>query len=99
MPSSACGRSGLVGSFELLLLLPRTAASARPPSWRSTAPGRSLPSLQAPKWSSRWNKLMQVQYRTSLHGPGRPLSQWYAKKHGIDYRAKVFADTGSPTLA
>jgi hypothetical protein len=83
---SAWPALALVGSFELLMTLTRSAArgdlvqvqertEAGQPAPRSTEVERTP------------EQAVLDDYRASLKGPGRPLSQRYlAEKHGIDRR-------------
>lgn len=83
---SAWPALALVGSFELLMLLTRSAApiaTAKPPQAAYLA--RGLPpgaeAEQTPEDAVR------ADYLASLHGPGKPLSQRFlAQKHGLDRR-------------
>ncbi|MFV2179916.1 hypothetical protein ACFHW3_43260, partial [Actinomadura sp. LOL_011] len=92
---SAWPALALVGSFELLMTLTRTASS-RPPA--ASGGHRTEPEPPEPSRTEAEQPLEQLvlaEYRASLHGPGRPLSQrQLADKHGIDRRRvkKIIAD-------
>ncbi|MFV2179783.1 DUF2637 domain-containing protein [Actinomadura sp. LOL_016] len=98
---SAWPALALVGSFELLMTLTRTAS--RP----ATAPDEHRTGPEPPEPSSTGaeqplEQLVLAEYRASLHGPGRPLSQRHlAEKHGIDRRRvrKIIADAGPSASA
>ncbi|TDB75290.1 DUF2637 domain-containing protein [Actinomadura sp. KC216] len=76
----------LVGSFELLMILTRNAPSPSPPGpGGRTGAHRSEPACTEVEQTPEQAVLNE--YRASLNGPGRPLSQRYlADKHGIDRR-------------
>ncbi|MFA1550772.1 DUF2637 domain-containing protein [Actinomadura chokoriensis] len=84
---SAWPALALVGSFELLMTLTRRGAtrSATAPGGRGAGleqPGADCASLVQPV-----EQAVLAEYRASLHGPGRPVSQRYlAEKYGIDRR-------------
>jgi hypothetical protein len=84
---SAWPALALVGSFELLMTLTR-----RQVPHPATAPGVQGTGLEqaGPACTAVEQTLEQAvlaEYRASLNGPGRPLSQRYlADKHGIDRR-------------
>ncbi|MFA1539393.1 DUF2637 domain-containing protein [Actinomadura monticuli] len=80
---SAWPALALVGSFELLMTLTRAAArSDLAQDEQRTEPERPRTEVeQTPE------EAVLEEYRASLEGPGRPLSQRYlAEKHGIDRR-------------
>lgn len=80
---SAWPALALVGSFELLMTLTRTAArgDCTPDEQRTTPEQPRTKPVQTPE------QALLDEYRASLNGPGRPLSQRYlAEKYGIDRR-------------
>ncbi|MEU5990786.1 DUF2637 domain-containing protein [Spirillospora sp. NPDC047418] len=80
---SAWPALALVGSFELLMTLTRAAASP------DLVPneGRTEPEQPRTEVERTPEQAVLDEYRASLNGPGRPLSQRYlAEKHGIDRR-------------
>lgn len=86
---SASPAVALVGSFELLMMLTRSAVSAASSGTavevrrsESEQTGSACTTLeQAPE------EAVLTDYLASLEGPGRPLSQRFlASKHGIDRR-------------
>ena len=80
---SAWPALALVGSFELLMTLTRNAArSDLVQNEQRTNPAQPRTEVeQTPE------QAVLDEYRASLNGPGRPLSQRYlAEKHGIDRR-------------
>ncbi|HEY8481692.1 MAG TPA: DUF2637 domain-containing protein [Spirillospora sp.] len=80
---SAWPALALVGSFELLMTLTRTAARGDRPQdeQRTNLEHPSTKPEQTPE------QALLDEYRASLNGPGRPLSQRYlAEKYGIDRR-------------
>ena len=80
---SAWPALALVGSFELLMTLTRTAArgDCTPDEQRTTPEQPRTKPEQTPE------QALLDEYRASLNGPGRPLSQRYlAEKYGIDRR-------------
>lgn len=80
---SAWPALALVGSFELLMTLTRTAAS--PDLTQSEQ--RTEPEQPRTEVERTPEEAVRDEYRASLDGPGRPLSQRYlAEKHGIDRR-------------
>lgn len=98
---SAWPALALVGSFELMMTLTRTAA----PALVSASNGRSTdaqpPEPPRTEVEQPVEQAVLAEYRASLHGPGRPLSQRYlAEEHGIDRRRvkKIIADVqpGAP---
>ncbi|MBE1533250.1 DUF2637 domain-containing protein [Actinomadura algeriensis] len=92
---SAWPALALVGSFELLMTLTRTASSRQ-----AAASGghRTEPEPPGPSRTEAEQPLEQLvlaEYQANLHGPGRPVSQrQLAEKHGIDRRRvkKIIAD-------
>ncbi|WP_242891124.1 DUF2637 domain-containing protein [Actinomadura litoris] len=99
---SAWPALALVGSFELLMTLTRNA-SGRPDF---TDDGRAEVEHYAPGCTTVEQTPEQAvlhEYRASLNGPGRPLSQRYlADKHGMDRRKikriLTNADRTTPTI-
>ncbi|GGU89690.1 hypothetical protein GCM10010182_00080 [Actinomadura cremea] len=96
----------LVGSFELLMTLTRTAvsgaaskrqcAASEPPEPASTEVEQPTDQAVEPTAEQTVEQVLLAEYRASLHGPGRPLSQRYlAEKHGLDRRKvkKIIAET------
>ncbi|MBO3746149.1 DUF2637 domain-containing protein [Streptosporangiaceae bacterium NEAU-GS5] len=87
---SAWPAVALVGSFELLMLLTRTAAlSASTPAVEM--PEDILPMLEEPERTETVQttpeEAILADYLASLNGPGRPLSQRFlADKYGVDRR-------------
>jgi hypothetical protein len=80
---SAWPALALVGSFELLMTLTRNAARGDRPQdeQRTNLEHPSTKPEQTPE------QALLDEYRASLNGPGRPLSQRYlAEKYGIDRR-------------
>ncbi|TQM70434.1 uncharacterized protein DUF2637 [Actinomadura hallensis] len=80
---SAWPALALVGSFELLMTLTRNAArgDCTPDEQRTTPEQPRTKPEQTPE------QALLDEYRASLNGPGRPLSQRYlAEKYGIDRR-------------
>ncbi|MFC5751695.1 DUF2637 domain-containing protein [Actinomadura rugatobispora] len=87
---SAWPALALVGSFELLMTLTRAAASPD-----LTQNEQRTEVEQTPE------EAVLHEYRASLDGPGRPLSQRYlAEKHGIDRRRvkRVIMNTNSEPI-
>ncbi|WP_433230920.1 DUF2637 domain-containing protein [Actinomadura formosensis] len=80
---SAWPALALVGSFELLMTLTRNAArSALVQDEEGTEPAQPRTKVERTP-----EQAVLDEYRASLNGPGRPLSQRYlAEKHGIDRR-------------
>ncbi|MEU8804774.1 DUF2637 domain-containing protein [Spirillospora sp. NPDC048819] len=83
---SAWPALALVGSFELLMTLTRSAARSDlvqdEPSTESAPPAPRRTKVERTP-----EQAVLDEYRASLNGPGRPLSQRYlAEKHGIDRR-------------
>ncbi|TDE39477.1 DUF2637 domain-containing protein [Actinomadura sp. 6K520] len=84
---SAWPALALVGSFELLMTLTRNAArcSDLPKGEASTEAAQPAPPRTEVERTPE--QAVLDEYRASLNGPGRPLSQRYlAEKHGIDRR-------------
>ena len=80
---SAWPALALVGSFELLMTLTRAAAS---PDLTQNEQ-RTEPVQPSTEVEQTLEEAVRDEYRASLAGPGRPLSQRYlAEKHGIDRR-------------
>ncbi|WP_338741542.1 DUF2637 domain-containing protein [Actinomadura luteofluorescens] len=80
---SAWPALALVGSFELLMTLTRAAAS---PDLTQNEQ-RTEPVQPSTEVEQTPEEAVRDEYRASLTGPGRPLSQRYlAEKHGIDRR-------------
>ncbi|TDD28301.1 DUF2637 domain-containing protein [Actinomadura sp. KC06] len=80
---SAWPALALVGSFELLMTLTRAAAH----SDHVQDEQRTEPVPSRTKTEQTPEQAVLDEYRASLNGPGRPLSQRYlAEKHGIDRR-------------
>ncbi|WP_243718400.1 DUF2637 domain-containing protein [Actinomadura sp. 7K534] len=80
---SAWPALALVGSFELLMTLTRNAARGdlTQDEQRTTLEQPRTKAEQTPE------QALLDEYRASLNGPGRPLSQRYlAEKYGIDRR-------------
>ncbi|MEV0662163.1 DUF2637 domain-containing protein [Actinomadura luteofluorescens] len=93
---SAWPALALVGSFELLMTLTRAAArSDLAQDVQRTEPGHLRTEVeQTPE------EAVLEEYRASLEGPGRPLSQRYlAEKHGIDRRRvkQIISGVEQPT--
>lgn len=93
---SAWPALALVGSFELLMTLTRAAArSDLVQNEQRTGPVQPRTEVeQTPE------EVVRDEYRASLAGPGRPLSQRYlAEKHGIDRRKvkRIITSTEQPT--
>lgn len=84
---SAWPALALVGSFELLMTLTRTAARHAVPTRddeRTTVEQPAPPSTDAEQTPEQ---AVLAEYLASLDGPGRPVSQRYlAEKHNIDRR-------------
>lgn len=83
---SAWPALALVGSFELLMTLTRSAARS---DFAQDEPSTeaALPAPQRTEAEQTPEKAVLDEYRASLNGPGRPLSQRYlAEKHGMDRR-------------
>ncbi|MFG2089652.1 DUF2637 domain-containing protein [Spirillospora sp. NPDC048824] len=84
---SAWPALALVGSFELLMTLTRSAAtgsSVVPDGERTNA---VQPAPLCAEVERTPEQAVLDEYRASLDGPGRPLSQRHlAEKHGIDRR-------------
>ncbi|MEU9844826.1 DUF2637 domain-containing protein [Actinomadura sp. NPDC048032] len=80
---SAWPALALVGSFELLMTLTRTAASPDlTQNEQRTEPVQPRTKVERTLEEAVWDE-----YQASLAGPGRPLSQRYlAEKHSIDRR-------------
>ncbi|MGW5416676.1 DUF2637 domain-containing protein [Actinomadura geliboluensis] len=80
---SAWPALALVGSFELLMTLTRAATR----SDLVQDEGRTEPAQPRTKVERTPDQAVLDDYRASLNGPGRPLSQRHlAEKHGIDRR-------------
>ncbi|TDC68427.1 DUF2637 domain-containing protein [Actinomadura sp. GC306] len=97
---SAWPALALVGSFELLMTLTRRAAPRRV---RAPEPERT--SLEQPhpdgaRLEQPVEQAVLAEYRASLNGPGRPVSQRYlAEKYGIDRRKVKQIISGTQTPA
>jgi hypothetical protein len=86
---SAWPALALVGSFELLMTLTRSAAESAQTrdDPQSKAPTSMEPKDVSTKEAEDPEQAVLADYLASLEGPGRPLSQRYlAEKHGIDRR-------------
>ncbi|TDB85517.1 DUF2637 domain-containing protein [Actinomadura sp. 7K534] len=84
---SAWPALALVGSFELLMTLTRRAAprGVSVPEPERTSLGQ--PVHQGSQAEQTPEQAVLAEYRASLNGPGRPLSQRFlAEKHGLDRR-------------
>ncbi|TMQ86138.1 DUF2637 domain-containing protein [Actinomadura soli] len=83
---SAWPALALVGSFELLMTLTRNTPPPSPPATSEhTTARRSEPACTEVEQTPE--QAMLKEYRASLNGPGRPLSQRYlADRYGIDRR-------------
>ncbi|MBO3753077.1 DUF2637 domain-containing protein [Streptosporangiaceae bacterium NEAU-GS5] len=97
---SAWPAVALVGSFELLMLLTRSAAASATIPLVGEAE-QVLPIPQEPKRTEveqTIEEAIRTDYLTSLNGPGRPLSQRFlADKHGMDRRkVKQIISTVAP---
>jgi hypothetical protein len=84
---SAWPALALIGSFELLMTLIRNAIQTR----AETEPHRCTSLVQPDSARTEVEQTVEqavlAEYRASLNGPGRPLSQRYlADKHGLDRR-------------
>jgi hypothetical protein len=80
---SAWPALALVGSFELLMTLTRAATSPD----HTQNEQRAEPVQPSTEVEQTLEEAVRDEYRASLAGPGRPLSQRYlAEKHGIDRR-------------
>ncbi|CNG14016.1 Protein of uncharacterised function (DUF2637) [Mycobacterium tuberculosis] len=97
---SAWPALALVGSFELLMTLTRRQV---PRPVTAPRPGRTGPEQPDPGCASLVQPVEQAvlaEYRASLHGPGRPVSQRYlAEKYGIDRRKVKQIITGAESPA
>jgi hypothetical protein len=96
---SAWPALALIGSFELLMTLVRSAADrpTPPPDASSTAPEHAGP-LRA-TLAPTLEQIVLAEYQASLNGPGRPLSQRHlAEKHGIDRRKVKHIIAGAEAL-
>ncbi|MES9543732.1 DUF2637 domain-containing protein [Actinomadura sp. NPDC000600] len=94
---SAWPALALVGSFELLMTLTRAAASPDLPQNEQ----RTEPVQPSTEVEQTPEEAVRDEYRASLAGPGRPLSQRYlAEKHGIDRRRvkRVIMNTNSEPI-
>lgn len=97
---SAWPALALVGSFELLMTLTRRAAPRR-----VSVPDLDRTSLEQPhpngtSLEQPVEQAVLAEYRASLNGPGRPVSQRYlAEKYRIDRRKvkQIITGTQSPT--
>lgn len=93
---SAWPALALVGSFELLMTLTRRAAP-RP----GTGPEGERTSLERPhldraSLEQPVEQAVLAEYRASVNGPGRPVSQRYlAEKYGVDRRKVKQIITGT----
>lgn len=93
---SAWPALALIGSFELLMTLtrepvlrPATAPKVRHTRLEQPEPDRTILE-QTPE------QAVLAEYRASIRGPGRPVSQRYlAEKHGIDRRKVKQIITGA----
>jgi hypothetical protein len=83
---SAWPALALVGSFELLMMLTRSAASIATPEPRhDAASAHGLPPSTEPEQTPE--DAVLADYLASFHGPGKPLSQRFlAEKYGLDRR-------------
>ncbi|GGQ39105.1 hypothetical protein BKA00_003165 [Actinomadura coerulea] len=80
---SAWPALALVGSFELLMTLTRSAARGDLVQDET----RTTPEQPRTEVEQTPEQAVLDEYRASLQGPGRPVSQRYlAEKHGIDRR-------------
>jgi hypothetical protein len=92
---SAWPALALVGSFELLMTLTRHAPSP-PASAKSVRTGMERAESICTEVEQTPEQAMLAEYRASLHGPGRPVSQRYlAEKYGIDRRKVKRIITGT----
>ncbi|GGT50177.1 DUF2637 domain-containing protein [Actinomadura citrea] len=88
---SAWPALALVGSFELLMTLTRSAAR-----------GDLAQDEERTKVEQTPEQAVRDEYRESLNGPGRPVSQRYlAEKYGIDRRKvkQIITSTEQPAPA
>ncbi|MBT2213784.1 DUF2637 domain-containing protein [Actinomadura sp. NEAU-AAG7] len=99
---SAWPALALVGSFELLMTLTRTATThtAPPRNDERTTVEQPEPPNTEPEQSPE--QAVLAEYLASLDGPGRPVSQRYlAEKYGIDRRKvkQIITTTELPARA
>ncbi|MGI5327515.1 DUF2637 domain-containing protein [Actinomadura nitritigenes] len=84
---SAWPALALVGSFELLMTLTRTAARHAAPSRDDERTTMEQPEPPSTEPEQTPEQAVLAEYLASLDGPGRPVSQRYlAEKHNIDRR-------------
>lgn len=96
---SAWPALALVGSFELLMALTRMPVP--PPGTALDAQRIRLeqPNSDGTSLAQTPEQAILAEYRASLHGPGRPVSQRYlAEKYGIDRRKvkQIITDAQTP---
>lgn len=84
---SAWPALALVGSFELLMTLTRRAAPRRVSVPEPKRTNLEQPHPDGARLEQPVEQAVLAEYRASLNGPGRPVSQRYlAEKYGIDRR-------------
>lgn len=84
---SAWPALALVGSFELLMTLTRNATTPEQPASEHERTKAEQPGTECTTAEQTPEQAVLAEYRASLNGPGRPLSQRYlAEKYGIDRR-------------
>ncbi|WP_131737645.1 DUF2637 domain-containing protein [Actinomadura roseirufa] len=93
---SACPALALVGSFELLMTLTRHR-STRPPTEPELHHTRlEQPNPDRTRMEQTPEQAVLAEYRASLNGPGRPVSQRHlAANYGIDRRKVKKIITGT----
>lgn len=95
---SAWPALALVGSFELLMTLTRSAARGD----LARDEERTAPEHPRTEVEQTPEQAVLDEYRASLQGPGRPVSQRYlAEKYGIDRRKvkQIITNTEQPASA
>ncbi|GAA4375698.1 hypothetical protein GCM10023088_33500 [Actinomadura verrucosospora] len=95
---SAWPALALVGSFELLMTLTRSAAHSNLVQDKE----RTTPEQPRTEVEQTPEQAVLDEYRASLQGPGRPVSQRYlAEKHGIDRRKvkQIITNVDQPASA
>ena len=84
---SAWPALALVGSFELLMMLTRNAATPVQKARGASDAAGATEEWERAEVAQTPEEAVLADYIASLNGPGRPLSQRYlAEKHGIDRR-------------
>ncbi|MEU9018661.1 DUF2637 domain-containing protein [Actinomadura sp. NPDC048394] len=96
---SAWPALALIGSFELLMTLVRNAMQPRTGAEPHQCTTLVRPDSACAELEQTVEQAVLAEYRASLNGPGRPLSQRYlADKHGLDRRKvkQIISAEGQP---